>query len=454
MPMAPEALCGRIVGDHWRVESVLGVGGMAVVYRAVDVNSGSPAALKVLNVRKLSGRPDRRAQALRRFRREAEDAGRLRHPNTVRVYHCGVADEGYLYIVMELLEGTSLRELIDRSAPLPAERVVHIATQILGSLAEAHDQGLVHRDLKPENVMLTHARGAPDFVKVVDFGIALRLGEPEHRLTELGQLVGTPRYVAPERLTGEEGDGRSDLYALGILLFELLTGDYPYELHSAGQRAGRREVLAAHQIGTPRAIERLRPHVSPVLAQVIRQLMARSPSERYARAVDALEALDLARREPAMAVTWHRDTDEQPPLQPIALDARTERQHRVVMAGVVVLGLALCLLLVVALRADPVPVSPLPRTDLTPASAQPIATAARAGATATLAALDRRAPAVEVRRDRAAQTLSPPVAPRAAPRPTPPTARRTARRPTPPTGRRPPRAARESTGPKGKLWFD
>src|SRR5215470_10271374 len=220
---ASGALTGRTLDQKYYLESKLGVGGMGTVYRAGRLRIGDRVAVKVLH-------PDRMADphAVERFRREAQTASRLKHPNVVTVYDFGVSREGLNYQVMELAEGVSLRSLVHRHGR-PAETVAaEIIRQVCAALDETHRQGIVHRDIKPENILVQTIPGGLK-VKVLDFGIAALRDVKAGRLTRTGAVVGTPHYMSPEQCLGEELDGRSDIYSLGIVLFEMLTGVVPFD---------------------------------------------------------------------------------------------------------------------------------------------------------------------------------------------------------------------------------
>jgi eukaryotic-like serine/threonine-protein kinase len=220
---ASGALTGRTLDQKYYLESKLGVGGMGTVYRAGRLRIGDRVAVKVLH-------PDRMADphAVERFRREAQTASRLKHPNVVTVYDFGVSREGLNYQVMELAEGESLRSLVERHGRLAETAAAEIIRQVCAALDEAHRQGIVHRDIKPENILVqTTPHGLQ--VKVLDFGIAALRDVKAGRLTKAGGLVGTPHYMSPEHCLGEELDGRSDIYSLGIVLFEMLTGVVPFD---------------------------------------------------------------------------------------------------------------------------------------------------------------------------------------------------------------------------------
>jgi hypothetical protein len=211
---------GDVVAGRYRIEELVGRGGFGAVYRATQLALGREVALKVLLPELVMGR------SAERFFREAELAQRLEHPNSVRLYDFGRTEHGIPYIAWELLRGRSLEQVILSQGALPAARVARIGIQALKALMEAHALGIVHRDIKPSNLMLCDFAGETDFVKVLDFGIAKQLGEPgdPRALTEVGHLVGTPSYMAPELVLGGVVTAQTDLYALGLTLADALSG--------------------------------------------------------------------------------------------------------------------------------------------------------------------------------------------------------------------------------------
>ncbi len=221
-----DPLIGKLVGNRYRVVSLVAEGGMGRVYAAEQEMGGAKrkVAIKVL----LSQHSGRKADVAR-FMRECSMVAELEHPNTIKFYDYGQTEDGDLYIAMEFVRGRSLaRELVDRG-PLSAERVDLIVGQICGSLQEAHDKGIIHRDLKPDNIILTDAAGQGDFVKVLDFGIAKRMDGTDSKLTPLGVVLGSPPYMSPEQFTLQNVDARSDIYALGVVAYQSLTGQMPFE---------------------------------------------------------------------------------------------------------------------------------------------------------------------------------------------------------------------------------
>ena len=226
IPIDP--LAGRVLDEKYRLDKRLGEGGMGTVYRATHLLIERPVAVKVLHPRFVE---DEAAQE--RFRREARAAGRLQHTNAVAVTDFGRTPDGFVYIVMELLEGQSLRDVLALEAPLESRRAVAMMLQIAAAVEAAHESGIIHRDLKPGNIFIVQPRNAPPVVKVLDFGIAKlaadTVGDAEmHALTQTGVMIGTPRYMSPEQCDGVRLAPASDVYSLGIILYEMLTGVPPF----------------------------------------------------------------------------------------------------------------------------------------------------------------------------------------------------------------------------------
>jgi serine/threonine-protein kinase len=223
-----DTMIGRTFDEKYRLDEKLGVGGMGTVYRATHLLIDRPVAIKVLNPRFVE---DEAAQI--RFRREARAAGRLQHANAVTVTDFGATTDGFVYIVMELLEGRTLREVLAREAPLDTARAVSVMLQISAAVGAAHQAGIIHRDLKPANIFIVQRASTPAIVKVLDFGIAKLAAEALEdddpmTLTQVGVMIGTPRYMSPEQCDGAPLTPASDVYSLGIILYEMLTGMTPF----------------------------------------------------------------------------------------------------------------------------------------------------------------------------------------------------------------------------------
>jgi eukaryotic-like serine/threonine-protein kinase len=219
---------GQILNNRFKVESKIGEGGFGAVYRGIQLATGRKVALKLLHPEMTKD-----DNLVARFRREGMVLCNLRDAHTITTYDFDQTPDGTLYIAMELLEGKSLHQLFHEEAPLEWRRVFKILTEMCSSLAEAHTQGIVHRDLKPENIYLESRSGNPEFVKILDFGIAKVMRgdaiDPQSpQLTATGQTLGTLEYMSPEQLMGKPLDGRSDVYALGVLAYEMITGRLPF----------------------------------------------------------------------------------------------------------------------------------------------------------------------------------------------------------------------------------
>jgi serine/threonine-protein kinase len=280
---AEDPRIGRLVSGRYAIERPLGTGGMATVYRGDEIASGRVVAIKVMH----DGL--REDESLReRFRREARNASAIAHENVVEVLDAGETEDGHPFLVMELLEGETLRDLM-RRGPLSREDVVELGVQIARGLARAHDLGIVHRDLKPENVFLV-AREGQRLAKLVDFGIARARGD--RRLTEAGTILGTPAYLAPERVRGADSDPAGDLYSLGVLLFEMVTGQLPF--HSESLQG----YLFHHLETVPPRPSSIVATCPPALESLVLRLLAKAKRERPVDAHQVVRELE-AMRSPA-----------------------------------------------------------------------------------------------------------------------------------------------------------
>ncbi|MBL8960051.1 MAG: serine/threonine protein kinase, partial [Gemmatimonadetes bacterium] len=272
---------GATFDGRYEIRQLLGAGGMGTVYRAVDRELGETVALKTLSGASLA---EGRGPALDRFREEIRLARRISHRNVVRTHDLGVVDGTY-YLTMELVDGRSLEDVLAQEGTLSPRAVHSIAVQALRALDAAHAVGVVHRDIKPPNLLLDGS----GLLKVTDFGIA-RLADAGGRagkLTATGMVVGTPAYMAPEQLAGEAVDARADLYALGAVLYECLTGKSPHE------GLGLMQLFARAQQGTPAPDVRAeRPDTPAGLAEVVRQALSPRAAGRYANAQAMLDALE------------------------------------------------------------------------------------------------------------------------------------------------------------------
>ncbi len=274
---------GKVVDGRYRVLEVIGRGGMGVVYRVEHLRMGKIAAMKVLH-RDLAQDPE----IVQRFEREAAAVSRLHHPHTVQVFDFGNA-QGALYLIMEYVRGLDLARIVSRDGPIPWPRCAPLFAQICGALQEAHELGIVHRDLKPENVLITRTTRGRDYAKVLDFGLAKldQRGAPT-RETERNAIVGTPYFMAPEQIRGEEVDARTDIYSFGALMFELLTGQH---LYSGSTAVG---VLTKHLTAEPDAPSMRAPKLAipPEVDHLCRKALARDPSARWQTAAELGEAIE------------------------------------------------------------------------------------------------------------------------------------------------------------------
>ena len=277
---------GRDIAGQFKILEKIGSGGMGAVYKAEQPEMRRFVAVKILHPRYLS-RPD----LVSRFRREARAMSHLSHPNTARVFLYGQLDDGACYFVMEYLAGKNLAQTVRAEGPMDVTRAVNIMVQVCGALEEAHKQGIVHRDLKPENVFLTTQGGISDYPKVLDFGLA-KVTEREMRpgsliLTQEGMVFGTPEFMSPEQARGEKLDGRSDIYSLGIIMYELLTGKLPFDANQP------MEFIQKHIKEPPLPLSKRAPNREwpPGLWEVLEKSLAKKVDQRFATANEFAGAL-------------------------------------------------------------------------------------------------------------------------------------------------------------------
>jgi len=323
---AAERLLGQTIDQRYRVDSLLGEGGMGLVYRVIHTRLNKPLAMKVLRQENT-----RDPEVLARFRREAESASNIGNQHIIDVSDFGELTDGSTYLIMELLDGLDLIEAIDSVDRMPEERALHIAIQVCRALGAAHDAGITHRDLKPENVFLIHRDDEKDFVKVLDFGIA-KVGHGPNRLTRAGEVLGTPHYMSPEQCEGEGVDHRTDIYALGVLLYEMVTGHVP---HDADTMMG---ILTKHMYEEPIPLRVRVSHISEELETLVMRCLEKQPERRYQTMDEVLSDLELieAGLQPVGPDTWTL-----PPTRP-------PRPWRRGGSSVYVGGLVLALLMLVA----------------------------------------------------------------------------------------------------------
>jgi len=278
------ARIGTVVGQRYKLEALLGEGGMAAVYVAEDLADHRRVALKVLK-REHADDP----QVLARFEREAKAMTVLVHEHLVAALGFGRAPEGEMCLVMELVQGETLRSLLRRIKPFPPHGVVEIAGQIAAGLAYAHGFGVVHRDFKPENVMVSWLPGNQPWIKILDFGMArLLFGAPGTPLTRKGAVFGTPEYMPPEQAMGQPVDARADQYAFGVIVFEMLAGKRPFQARSPLE-------MVQMQIRTaPPSLLELVPGLPAAAAAAVVRMLAKKPEDRFPDVREAAAALAQA----------------------------------------------------------------------------------------------------------------------------------------------------------------
>jgi serine/threonine protein kinase len=283
-----DSLIGTVLDNSYEVISIIGHGGMGVVYKARHTLMDRIVAIKMLKSTLISD-----SMSVKRFQQEVKASARIDHPHAITVYHFGISPEGLPYIVMDFLQGNSLAEVIKAEGHVGVDRGVKIITQACEALAHAHKMGVIHRDLKPSNIVLTEYDEDPDFVKVVDFGVAKLMGgssDGAQRLTQTGEVCGSPVYMSPEQCMGQELDLRSDIYSMGILIYETLTGKLPL--------IGRTMVdtMSKHVSEMPPTFSKIRPdlYIPERIEQVVMKAMAKDPADRHQNMDELREDLENA----------------------------------------------------------------------------------------------------------------------------------------------------------------
>lgn len=342
---APDRLIGCVVGQKYRIDAKLGAGAMGTVYRATDAQ-GTPCAVKVLQNAAVGD------DSLReRFRREAEALFELKHPNILEVRDYGVDSQlGVPFLVMELLQGRTLEDMVVEHTPDP-QTGFELGKQVIRGLAHAHAGGVLHRDLKTENVFVTWD-GQRWIAKLLDFGLVKFTDDakwgPAKKLTMQGAVFGSPAYMSPEQGTGTPMDARSDVYSAGVMLFELLTGEWPFEAES------QMEMLKAHLLEAPPALATKREGlaVRPELDAIVKKALAKKPAERFADAREMLAALEAV-PEPAawIAGLTHVPPQPLPPPSAVARSDGSAGSRGPSAALLIALGLGAGFFVVLALLA-------------------------------------------------------------------------------------------------------
>ncbi|HKQ75382.1 MAG TPA: serine/threonine-protein kinase, partial [Blastocatellia bacterium] len=278
-----DTMIGTVLDGRYRLDKMIGEGGMGDVYRATHIHIDTEFAVKLL-------KPDFVANqtAIKRFRLEAKAAGRIHHPNAVRVTDFGVTPERIVYLVMELVQGQSLRSLMRNEKRLDYMRAVNIVRQICGAVDAAHRGGVIHRDLKPDNILIEKVQDI-ERVKVLDFGIAkLKETKTDAFLTQAGTIIGTPQYMSPEQCQGKPLDPASDIYSIGVLLYEMLSGSVPFDGESVLQ------VVYDQLHAPPRQLRERAPDVPEPITQVVMRALEKEPADRQSSAIQLSDELKQA----------------------------------------------------------------------------------------------------------------------------------------------------------------
>jgi serine/threonine-protein kinase len=285
---APDPLIGRVIAERFRIVSLIARGGMGKVYKAEQAPLGRACAVKVLNPN-YNGDAD--PEFHRRFFREASITSRITHPNSVTIFDYGKTDDDIYYMAMEFLDGQTLHHALRDAGTFHEDRVGRIAQQICRALREAHTLDVIHRDLKPANIFLMRHGDEDDFVKVLDFGLVKHLSErPEEQLTQTGLFMGSPKYMAPEQIQGGHVDARTDVYSLGIMMYEMLAGKVPFE------RPTSVNILMAHVGEPPPPMREVNPNLvcSPIFEDLVMRCIAKDPAHRYTSMDEVLQAIKRA----------------------------------------------------------------------------------------------------------------------------------------------------------------
>lgn len=325
---------GRTLDEKYCVEERLGAGGMGAVYRARHLSMDRPVAIKVLHQRLVE---DEAARV--RFQIEARAAVLLQHSNAVSVTDFGQTSEGCVYIVMELLEGRTLREILSREAPIETARAVSIMLQVSDAVAAAHEAGIIHRDLKPANILVTQSADQPAVVKVLDFGIAKFASDKcidEPTLTQRDTIIGTPRYMAPEQSNGFELTPAADVYSLGVILYELMTGMAPFTGSTPA------EIAQKHATDPPHSPREIVAAIPEDVERVVLHALEKQPADRPANAAEfrrelfeAAERLGLEHHalKSAPDIEALRDAGVESPSGRLVVDISRLREKRALSSG-------------------------------------------------------------------------------------------------------------------------
>jgi serine/threonine-protein kinase len=330
-----DPLIGRTIKGRYQIVKKLGEGGMGKVYLAEQVNIGRKVALKVLQVAYANA-----DEYVARFRREAKLAASLNHPNIVTIYDFDQSEDGSLFLAMEYIEGRSLSEVIRGDAPLGINRVVRLGVQIAEGLGAAHRAGVIHRDIKPDNVMV-FGGGGEEQIKLMDFGIArLRDASATTHLTQTGMIMGTPSYMAPEQAEGKEITASTDLYAWGIVFYEMLSGRVPFTASTPAA------VLIKHLQETPQPLRELRQEIPEALQRIVNQALEKKPERRQGDMsviIAGLRQIDLEREKPRPEAVPKTIIEPQQLREEVSEKTQRPRNRfrRIGMGSIITLGVVL-----------------------------------------------------------------------------------------------------------------
>jgi serine/threonine protein kinase len=383
-PLRPKAggdpLIGRVIADRYLILALVGEGGMGRVYLAEHVKMNRQCAIKVMNPSLIHD-----DDSHQRFAREASSAASILHPNVAAVFDYGEADK-IVYLVMEYVDGESISTIVAREGALDPRRAIELARQVADGLQAAHELGIVHRDLKPDNIIVTRNKSGKEIPKVVDFGIAKAVTDSrEDGLTQSGLVIGTPEYMSPEQLLGDPVDARADIYSLGCILYQMLTGQAAFAAESREQMIRRR----LHE--APPHIRDLMPELPRRLDTTIVHMLARSPKDRMHSAAEARDALDPALvlggwnpanitvASPSVSGPYRNDPSLQPtmPMPKVRASAKRVAIGVVIGAGLVVGGFLQWMnfnsstAAATTTAANPPVAAPAPHADSAPAAAVP-----------------------------------------------------------------------------------
>jgi len=333
--VATDAYIGTVVDGRYRIENLIGGGNIGIVYRARHTMLNKRVAVKILRS-ELARDPT----FVERFLIEAKAGSSVDNPHVINISDYGQLPDGTAYIAMDYIDGQPLSELLHTCSRVPLPRLISIAKQIAEGLQSAHDQDIIHRDLKPDNLILTQRPDAQDFVTIVDFGIAKVMGLTNH-LTLAGMMYGTPHYMSPEQAEGKPVDHRSDIYALGIILFEMACGNVPF------QGENPMVVISKHIYQEPPVLREIAPEVHPELEAIVVRCMAKVPADRYASMREVWSELDAIEKEltpDAVRLSWTPSRSTRPSGYPPVIAAEPHAPmpsfplYRVVLLVLAVVG--------------------------------------------------------------------------------------------------------------------